>query len=104
MPDPDLHGIRGFSLEGSRQKTPVSVHLCVQPSYWDGCAVMYMSPSLNATVQCFNDTTVHCYYREYLLAVLLHLTLELLRGYPPPDKDSSLAGSLAPMLLKVYIQ
>lgn len=39
--------------------------------------------------------------REYLLAVLLHLTLELLRGYPPHDRESSLAASLAAMLLKV---
>ena len=39
--------------------------------------------------------------REYLLAILLHLTLELLRGYPPHDRDSSLAASLAAMLLKV---
>ena len=42
-------------------------------------------------------------HREYLLSILLHLTLELMKGEPPHDKDTSLAGSLSAMLLKVHV-
>ena len=34
-------------------------------------------------------------YREYLLSILLHITLELFRAGPPSGKDNSLAASLA---------
>ena len=44
---------------------------------------------------------LHSLCREYLLATLLHLTVELLRGGPPRDRDNSLAANLAAMLLKV---
>ena len=43
-------------------------------------------------------------HREYLLSILLHLTLELMKGEPPHDKDTSLAGSLSAMLLKVHVR
>ena len=33
--------------------------------------------------------------------MLLHLTLELLRGDPPENRDATLGGNLASMLLKV---
>ena len=36
-----------------------------------------------------------------MLAVVLHLTLELLKGGPPDDRDSTLGGVLANTLLKV---
>ncbi len=42
-----------------------------------------------------------CTCREYLLAVLLRLTLELLRGDPPEDRETTLGGNLATNLLKV---
>ena len=39
--------------------------------------------------------------REYLLSVLLHLTLNLLKGDPPENRDTTLGGNLANTLLKV---
>ena len=39
--------------------------------------------------------------REYLLSVLLHLTLHLLKGDPPENRDTTLGGNLASTLLKV---
>ena len=39
--------------------------------------------------------------REYLLSVLLHLTLNLLKGDPPENRDTTLGGNLASTLLKV---
>ena len=36
-----------------------------------------------------------------MLAVILHVTLELLKGSPPEDRDSTLGGILASTLLKV---
>ena len=33
--------------------------------------------------------------------MLLHLTLEVLRGDPPENRDATLGGNLASMLLKV---
>ena len=71
---------------------------CSAHRFTNVCRCMYVSPSQRSS-ECLTLTV--CWYREYLLAVLLHLTLELLRGYPPQDKDSSLAGSLAAVLLKV---
>ena len=37
---------------------------------------------------------------EYLLSVLLHLTLHLLKGDPPENRDTTLGGNLASTLLK----
>ena len=37
-----------------------------------------------------------------MLAVILHVTLELLRGDPPDDRDSTLGGILANIILKVH--
>ena len=37
-----------------------------------------------------------------MLAVILHITLELLRGDPPDDRDSTLGGILANTILKVH--
>lgn len=42
-----------------------------------------------------------CHCREYMLAVILHVTLELLTGGPPDNRDSTLGGILANTLLKV---
>ena len=39
--------------------------------------------------------------REYLLAVLLHLTQVLVKGEPPANRESTLGGSLARDLIKV---
>ena len=36
-----------------------------------------------------------------MLAVILHITLELLRGGPPDDRESTVGGVLANTLLKV---
>ena len=36
-----------------------------------------------------------------MLAVVLHVTLELLSGGPPDNRDSTLGGLLANLLLKV---
>ena len=38
-----------------------------------------------------------------MLAVILHITLELLKGGPPDDRDSTLGGLLANTLLKVLL-
>ena len=37
-----------------------------------------------------------------MLAVILHVTLELLTGGPPDNRDSTLGGILANTLLKVH--
>ena len=41
-------------------------------------------------------------HREYMLAVLLHMTQELLKGGPPSELESTLGGNLAGSLLKVH--
>ena len=38
-----------------------------------------------------------------MLAVILHITLELLKGGPPDNRDSTLGGLLASTLLKVQM-
>lgn len=42
------------------------------------------------------------FFREYMLAVILHVTLELLKEGPPDNRDSTLGGILANTLLKVH--
>ena len=41
--------------------------------------------------------------REYTLAVLLHLTVHLLRDEPPQNRDSTLGGTLAGPVVKVRV-
>ncbi len=44
-----------------------------------------------------------CFRREYMLAVILHVTLDLLKEGPPDNRDSTLGGILANILMKVHV-
>ena len=45
-----------------------------------------------------------CVVREYMLTVLLHLTLDLLKDGPLDNRDSTVGGILANTLLKVSLR
>lgn len=86
---------------GVGQRRMVSYYRCIC-AWVCRCECMYSgrsSPSLVLRT----DLTSNALFpsREYLLAVLLNLTVLLLQGTPPADRDLTLGGQLADSILQV---